>query len=342
MAGSKVNNRALLISTVAVLFSTAAASNAQVAPPENSPAHDGITLQGPLAFGPGVVDFPDPAAGLAGLASYKASLSLSFSGTEAGQPIQWSQTYVLLSATAPSARQLTIERTGQQPGLESVLVAELAGVAYERRGDQPCTAAALAARQPLGGETVPVGFLSGVIGADDAGTETIAGVAARHYTFDERALGLANIASAAGEIWAAAEGGHVVKYVLAATAAGDYFGPGIEGTATWAYDLTDVNRPLVIELPADCPTGGLVDAPLLADAADIVSIPGLLTYTTPTPLADAVAYYQEQLPTLGWRQSSELFRDETTAVLDFTRSSEALLLVVTTGDGATTVQLAGS
>lgn len=341
MLGWMFGYHALPILTAAFLLSSLHASEAQIAPPADPQAPDRITVQGTLVLGPGPVDFPDPAAGLAALASYKATLSLSFNGTEGGQASQWSQTYVLLATSAPLARQLSIEKTARQADPASLLVLELAGVTYQRRGEEACVAAATAATQSLAGQMAPVGFLNGVIGADDAGAEPINGVPAHHYTFDERALGLTGLAAASGEMWVSAEGGHVLKYALTTTATGDYFGPGVEGTADWLYELTEIGQPLAIAVPDDCPAG-LVDAPLLVDAADIVSVPGLLTYTTLLPLADAVAFYQERLRALGWQQSSEPFRDDTTAVLDFTRSGEALLLLVTTGDGGTTVQLARS
>src|SRR5688500_13791367 len=42
-------------------------------------------------YGPGTYDFPDPASGLSDLASYTAVLSMTFAGTDAGQPAEWSR-----------------------------------------------------------------------------------------------------------------------------------------------------------------------------------------------------------------------------------------------------------
>src|SRR5215203_1684030 len=98
----------------------------------------------------------------------------------------------------------------------------------------------------------PASFLTGVIGADAASSENINGVEANHYTFDERAIGLAGLAHSTGELWVAVEGDYLVKYHLATTGAADYFGPDIEGTVIWAYELTDVNQPLTVTLPAGC------------------------------------------------------------------------------------------
>jgi hypothetical protein len=50
------------------------------------PANEQIDVQGNVAFGPGVFNHPEPAMGLAELSSYKATLTLSFDGTNAGLP----------------------------------------------------------------------------------------------------------------------------------------------------------------------------------------------------------------------------------------------------------------
>src|SRR3990172_6490544 len=66
------------------------------ADPQNS---DVISAQGDLVFGPGSFNFLDPAAGLSDLSGYKATMSLSFNGTEGGQASQWSKTYGMLVVT---------------------------------------------------------------------------------------------------------------------------------------------------------------------------------------------------------------------------------------------------
>ena len=58
-------------------------------------------------------------------------------------------------------------------------------------------------------------------------------------------------------MWVAANGGYVVKYVLTTSHDPDYFGEGVEGELSWDYELTNVNQPVTMELPADCPAGML-------------------------------------------------------------------------------------
>ena len=278
-----------------------------------------VVVPGDVAFGPGAFDWVDAGAGLANLSSYTASLSVAFAGTQAGQAQQWSKTYILLSARQPSARQLTIAKTGDNADPAPVFLAEVAGAAYEQRGTRACTASALDPAYSLVQPLEPAGFLTGVIGADAAGSDTVNGLAADHYTFDERALGLDGRATASGELWVASSGGYLLKYVLKTQGDANYFGEGLVGTLTLDYELTGANQPVQVSLPPDCPAG-MLTAPRLPDAAHVASVPGLLAYDTAATLAAAAAYYQQQLPGLGWTQSRDPITADTFVNLAYTRS----------------------
>jgi hypothetical protein len=325
-----------------VVTASAPATTQVPAVTETSPAvpqdPDKILVQGNVVLGPGAFDLGDPAAGLSDLASYQATLSLSFVGTEAGQPSQWSQTYVMLSTLQPAARQLTIESTGLPAEPDPVFLAEMAGAAYERRGEHDCTATAIEPGESLAEQMEPAGFLTRVIGADEAGGETVDGVVVQHYTFDQRALVQWGVTQATGEMWLAVDGGYLVKYVLVMQAGADYFGEGIAGTLTWNYALTGVNQPVAIELPEDCPAG-MIEAPRLPDATDLLSAPGVMTYITAASPAEAVAFYQQQLSALGWQPTSDPVVAETLAVQDFTRGAQQLSILITVDEDGTTVQL---
>ena len=244
----------------------------------------------------------------------------------------------MLTTKEPAARQLTLEKTGDLSDLDAVFMAEANGAVYERRGENACNANVIEEGNSLSERLELAGFLNGVIGADEAGSETVNGVAANHYTFDERAFGQLGVAKSTGEMWVAAEGGYVVKYLLTTTGKADYFGEGIEGTLIWDYELTDVNQPVAFTLPADCPAG-MVNAPLLPDATDVLNMPSILTYDTASSLADAAAFYREQIPNLGWTLIGEPGITETNALIEFTRGNQTMTVIVTTDAGVTTVTI---
>ena len=329
----------LLVSLACKLLADTPATDtpATAAPATDTPESEVLTFE--VLFGPGPFDFPDTKTGLSDLTSYKATLIMSFDGTEAGQPQQWSKTYVMLAAKEPATRQLTIEKTGNLSDLDAVFMAESDGAAYEQREGNGCIAAVIEEGNSLSERLEPIGFLNGVIGADEAGNDTVNEVAANHYTFDERAFGQLDIAQSTGEMWVASDGGYIVKYLLTTKGNADYFGEGIEGTITWDYELTDINQPLTIRLPEDCP-GGLVNAPLLPDASNILTMPGILTYDTSTSLADAAAFYQKEIPSLGWELVDEPAITDTTVLLDYMQGDKTLTIIITADDTGTTINLA--
>lgn len=306
--------------------------------PVASQTPEGATVQADIVFGPGAFSLLDTKAGLANLSSYKATLTLAFEGTRDGQPSQWSKTYIMLSTKEPATRQLTIEKTGNLSDLKPVFMAEDNGAAYERRGEDACKATVIEEGNSLTERLEPAGFLNGVIGADEAGAETVNDVAANHYTFDERAFGQSDLAQSTGEMWVASEAGYIVKYVLTTKGNADYFDERLEGTLTWDYELTDVNQPVTFALPDDCPAG-MVDAPLLPDASNVLNMPSVLAYDTASSPADAAAFYQEQIPNLGWMLVGEPTIAETMALMEFMQGDQTMAIIIVSGDNETTVQV---
>lgn len=323
---------------IAFLVLSACQTAKEVPAPDSQTPGAVTNVQAEMDFGPGTFSLLGTEAGLPGLSSYKATLTLSFEGTREGQPSQWSKTYVMLTTNEPIARQLTIEKTGDLSDLDAVFMAEVDGAVYERRGENACNANVIEEVDSLSERLEPAGFLNGVIGADEAGTETVNDAASDKYTFDERAFGQSDIAKSTGEMWVASDGGYIVKYVLTTEGDADYFGEEMEGALTWNYELTDVNQPVTITLPEDCPAG-LVDAPLLPDASNVLNLPSVLTYDTASSVADAAAFHQEQIPILGWTLVSEPAITESTAMMEFTQENQAMTVIIIVGDQGTNVQI---
>ncbi|HEX7540991.1 MAG TPA: hypothetical protein VF352_02575 [Anaerolineales bacterium] len=328
----------ILLILVPLWMSLACVTLTSVTPAGTQGQQHPASVEVNIDFGPGTYNFQDTKAGLSDLTSYKATLIMSFDGTQAGKTEQWSKTYVMLTTKEPAATQLTIEKTGSLANLDAVFMAEAAGAAYERRGTNTCNATVIDPGNSLRDRLEPAGFLNFVIGAEEAGVETVNNVAANHYTFDERAFGQLGLAKSTGELWVASEGGYIVKYVLTTKGDANYFGTGIEGSLTLDYELTDVNQPVTFALPADCPAG-MVNAPQLPDAANVQNMPGLLTYDTASSLADVAAFYQAQIPNLGWMLLGAPTMADTTALMEFTQGDQTMTVIITAGDGGTTVQI---
>jgi hypothetical protein len=288
-------------------------------------------------FGPGPFNLMDPTIGLIDLSSYKATLVMSYQGTQSGQPTQWSHTYVMLVSRENSAAQISFEAAGGDPA--PFLKTEINKVDYSIDADKNCAASPIEPGNSLSAEWEPAGFLSALIGAEAAGSEISNGVASYKYTFDERALGEPGFTQSTGQIWVAADKGYVVRYQLTTTAGADYFGDGNEGTLTSEYNLTDVNQPVSIALPASCPDGALVDAPLMPSAQGVLRFPGVTIYSTAGSIQEVLTFYQEQLPSLGWESAGDPVVDEAMGTAVFTKGDQQLTVIVTPSGNLVEVRL---
>lgn len=330
----------LLIPLIGLAMLPSQPSSAQD-PATPTPDPNDVTTSEPFeaTFGPGPFNLMLPEAGLETLSSYRATLILSFDGTLDGQPAQWSRTYTML--VNATGRQLTIEKMDNGTA-SSVFMAEVNGTSYERRDENSCTANVVEFEGAFAADWEPAGFLDSVIGAEEAGADTVNDLAANHYTFDESAQGALDIADSTGELWVASDGGYLLRYTVVTTGGADYFGAGMEGTLSWDYTLTDINQALTIELPADCPLG-ILDVPIMADAADTAEFPGYTSYTTPSSVQDVMAFYQEQVAALGGQSDNPPTIAVNTALFGFTLNGQAILLVVGLDDtgSTTTVNLYG-
>jgi hypothetical protein len=165
-----------------------------------SPQTDGSTFPTPsstpetvtanLTFGPGPFTLTQPTTGLAALTGYSATLSVSFDGTRNGQPSTWVKTYTRQNNSTPAAGQLTVDSSGDLTDVSCIVQIETAGVSFDKRGEAPCTATVSTDGDPLVELFQPAAALTGVIGADSAGSDTVDGTATMHYIFDEKALAL--------------------------------------------------------------------------------------------------------------------------------------------------------
>ncbi len=315
-----------------------APDNATPSSPPADSDQQKITIESDTDYGPGPFELTDTKVGLSDLSGYTATLTITFDGTRDGNAEKWSKTYTMLATKDPQARQWTIEKSGNGSNLESVFLAELGGLDYERRGEGACTATVTQEGNPLMGRLEPASFLSAVIGAEESGSDTVNDVAANHYTFDQRALGEDGLTESTGELWAASEGGYIVKYLLTRRGQAEYFGEGIEGTQTLDYELTDLNQPVTIELPDDCPPG-FVDAPLLPDASNTSKIPGVLSYDTTSSIAEAADFYQQNIPGLGWQAQGEPAITDAIAILTYKRDDQLMMIIIKPVDAGTKVRI---
>jgi hypothetical protein len=322
----------LILTAASLACNTITGGSGSTQIPQEDTVHENIE------YGSGPYVLADARAGLTDLTSYKATLTISFDGTRDGNLEKWSKTFIMLTSKEPAARQLTIETAGDPNAASSRLMLEMNGMDYEKAGQAECFAELIQQGRSLGDRLEPAGLLNFVVGADPAGSESVNGIASDHYRFDQHALGQQGFTESSGELWVATDGGYVVKYLLTSKGGEDFFGDGLEGTISYDYELTDVNNPVEITLPDDCPLG-LVDAPLLPDASNVQNGGGVLAFDTASSISEAAAFYEQQIPPLGWEAQDEPSVTENSGFLAFSRGNRNLLILIITGEAGRQVRI---
>ncbi len=247
----------------------------------------------------GNVNLRKPAAGLEKLEGYSASLTISFKGTQDGNPVDFTQVYTRQVSRHPGANLSIVVISGTITPTQ-VLAADVEGNEYfQMTKGGPCTVRPANTAGQNVAMLEPAALLQAVNGAQAAGEETIGQIQASAAKFDEHAIGLSGRATAEGELWTAKEGGWLAKYSLTVAGGEDYFGKGMSGQETWQYILTDVNAPPHIQVPAGCPAL-LTGLPVLQNAAQLQRLPSYISYQTTSSLAEATDFYIGQMKAQQW------------------------------------------
>jgi hypothetical protein len=182
------------------------------------------------------------------------------------------------------------------------------------------------------------GALGGVSGAKYVGAETVNGIRAKHYKYDEKAASLAGFGKVNGEIWIAEDGGYVVKDTSSWEGAAGLFGAGTKaiGSGTWTYQVQDVNKPLVIKPPEICEKGN-VDVPVMADATEKTRMGPMLTYKTAAKPKDVVDFYNKAMAKAGWQSAGEPEIADEMSTLGFAKDGATVQITILPADGKTQV-----
>lgn len=287
-------------------------------------------------IGSGDFILADPRVGLDALTSYRGTLTVSFDGTAAGKQVQWSSTTVLTRISEPASALLTIERTGDTDAADPDLVAEAAGSAFQRDASGSCASSDLDPEASLLDRMEPAAQLAGVVGGESIGGKDLDGTPASGYRFDQRAVGQDGAATTTGEMWVAVDGGYIIAYTMSATAGAELFGEGVEGTMSWEYSLTDVNASVTVDIPPEC-GAALLNAPLPADATNVVRFDSGIRFDTSSSPADVVAFYKQQSTAVGWVAEGEPSSDDKRGVVEFTQGEALITIVVLAGDAGSNV-----
>lgn len=279
-----------------------------ITPKPSPPAKETPTLQVTPTPVEETLELEKISAGLEKFSSYRIRWIISFDGKDKdGNPLKWETQWFEEHTANPPARRLTFKGPEQEG---SLILVQIGDKTYIVTGGSCFTGTAPGAEALS--RFSPDFEISG---GKFVGYDTIAGIKAKHYTFDEKAFTWGGFLKAKGDVWIAPEG-YTLKETLEAYGKDVFYGKG-EGTLKWTWEVTDLNQPFTIEVPPECAKLQPQDIPILADASEVVTAEGFISYKSKTSFQEAVKFYKEQMPADGWAPAEGSMEMGNMAMLNF-------------------------
>jgi hypothetical protein len=313
---------------------------ADVVKPVDTPAGPRVSAEGEE------LSVSDRQVGLENLSSYRATWKLEWKSSGSAQEEEISWEWMQEYTREPKAvhwRWESVDRAKQdaQPGAMEFW--QLGNTTYivtpESDGTKSCMSSSSEDNKVENSLMGPQN-LGSVSGAKLVGTETVNGVKARHYRYDEKSIALFGGGAVRGDIWVAVDGGFVVKD--SATWQGRFFGLATDdkatGSGSWTWELTDVNGAIAILAPQDCESAA-AGIPILPDAREQASFGDTVTYQSATQQTDVLKFYRGEMKQLGWTEEGEGMVTDQFANLTFSRDGATASLMVSSDDNTTNIVL---
>lgn len=258
------------------------------------------------------------------LASYRASTSISISGTEEGQPVEGTVSFLIEYTSDPLAQHLVMsgegfEESGSMEGIEMYMVSDMA---YLKMGEQWLSVPATEDMLADAGFLRPEEILEDTCGWNKESDTEYNGIPVHHWTTSKEDMeaclaaedlaGFGELTAASGDLYTAIDGEYVVHMSLV------YEGKDMEGVLgnedqvleegrmEFTFSLSDVNEPFVIELPAEALASSSLpeDIPFPEDAQEIANAFGFITFNSPSTVAVVADFYRAEMPQNGWTEDS--------------------------------------
>lgn len=269
---------------------------------------------------------PEDLAAPSALTSYRATMRMTVSGTEAGEAVDSSLEFFTEYTSEPEVLHVQMSGEGvaetDTTGTGSVDMYQLADTTYIQFGDQWLsvpTSAETAANTSI---IEPDQLLGDTCGWQQQADTEYEGIDAYHWTMStedvksctstEMLGAMGDIAEASGELYVAKEGNYVIHMEM--VLAGEEFEATLgtedqvmdEGRMEITFDMRDVNEPFTIEIPAEALASGSLpeDIPVPEDAEELSNAFGMITYKTTRTPAEMNEYYKTELSRLGWTEVS--------------------------------------
>ena len=260
----------------------------------------------------GVLTLPEPLVGLSTLTSYQFSYTTTVKGNQKGQAFESNLTIDGLVNGANSSELVQQTSNGNADVYLDRVVFNGTEYSQQTAGGVCRTSSSTASL--ISDQTLK---LPPVFGAKLLGQESVNGVSANHYQFDQKAVAwqAGQNGKASGDVWIAQQGGYVLKYALnIQLPSGDF-----QGTRSWSYALSDIGTGTKIALPKGC-LPLITDIPVMDGATQIMQLPAFQSYNTSAGLEQVASFYKQKLNAPGWTLLPGVEAQGGKQTLDFVQS----------------------
>ena len=319
---------------------------AQIAPPQATQAAQ--LPQSTLTPTPAPTAAPDGVhldAGLENLKSYRASLTMKFSGKDnTGKTVESSLQVVEEINREANAHHLLShsDLQGTRPG--SVDIYQLGDAVYmlSSEADKSQTGCTLLSQDSLAGRTQltlrPTDLFDNIWRAKlTAQDQQIGDFIADLYELGGAEMRIGSPEKISGQLWFSKDFGYVLRFTGSAQGILSLGFGTTYGLVDWEYNLSDINL-VNISLPPDCLALSQNDLPVPEGAADLTQAGTRLSFHANPQPAAVISFYRAELAKQGW-ELQKGSSDGKTFLLDAIKDKRALQISVSAQDSGSFVVL---
>lgn len=258
------------------------------------------------------------------LSSYRANMEISISGTDQGEAVEGTLSFLIEYTSEPQAQRIVMSAEGieEAEDMGSLEMYQVDDMAYLKLGDQWLSVPATEDVLSNTGFIQPEDILQDTCGWKKESDTEYNGIRVHHWTASQEDMEacmtaqelaeIGQITTASGDLYVAVEGNYVVH--MSVVFEGEDLTAGLgtedqlldEGRMEITFDMTDVNQPFVIELPEEAASAGSMpeDIPIPEDAQEAANAFGMITFSSPSTPAEVAEFYEAQMPANGWTEVS--------------------------------------
>jgi hypothetical protein len=154
----------------------------------------------------------------------------------------------------------------------------------------------------------------------DLGDDTVAGMDARRYGLRSDQLG--GWKDVLVDIWLSNPDNAVMRYDLHLVGEDSYFGRG-QGSLLGRFVVESVGLQIIEPIP-----GCEIEFPIPESAENLVRLPGLIEFDSPSTIEDLTSYYQDMLVDIGWNAAGDPEQSGDIMIMSYLQGDRGLEIVL--------------